>query len=251
MEDKITAEMNGAIEQVPLLLLPGTLCDARVFAPLLDRLPDRATEVKVLVGERDVRSMAERILAEAPPRFALLGFSLGGIVAFEMAALASDRVLGLSLVASNARDVRTEFHADRRIEAVQGARDIDHYIREVMWSRYVGPRHLDNRPLQDLIVTMAVDGGAKLLVDQTEIGLSRTDSRDRIRDLTVPSLVLAGSEDKLCTPEMQYEIAERLQAAKLAILPGAGHFVLLEDPSTVAAHVSAWLNVIDKEAAGG
>lgn len=249
MNDRHPATTNGEVAPVPLLLLPGTLCDARVFMPLLDRLPDRAAEAKVLAGERDVGSMAQRLLAEAPPRFALLGFSLGGIVALEIAALAPDRVLGIALVASNARDVRTELHADRRREAIDGAEDLDHYIREVMWSRYVGPGHLDDRPLQDLIAAMGVDGGPKLLMDQTEISLSRTDSRHRIRDLTVPSLVLAGSEDKLCTPEMQYEMAERMLVAKLAILPGAGHFVLLEDPLTVAVHVGAWLNVVDHEAA--
>ena len=132
MDDKKPAGTNGKIERVPLLLLPGTLCDSRVFAPLLDRLSDRVAVVKVLAGETDVRSMATRILADAPPRFALLGFSLGGIVALEMAALAPERVVGLALIASNARDVRPEFHADRRREAAEAAVDLDHYIREVM-----------------------------------------------------------------------------------------------------------------------
>jgi len=246
MIEKIVAATSGETEPVPLLLLPGTLCDARVFAPLLGCLPARATEVRVLEGETDVASMAKRILAEAPPRFALLGFSLGGIVALEMASLAPNRILGLALMASNAREVRPEVHADRRREAMAGAANLDRYIREEMWPRYVGPGHFENRQLQSLIAAMAVEGGAQLLVDQTEIGLSRIDSRDRIRRMRMPSLVLAGSEDKLCTPEMQQEIAERLPAAELVILLGAGHFVALEEPSAVARHVDKWLHVVDQ-----
>jgi pimeloyl-ACP methyl ester carboxylesterase len=98
---------------------------------------------------------------------------------------------------------------------------------------------------------MAVDGGAQLLLDQTEIGLSRIDSRDRLSSLTSPSLVLAGTHDQLCTPEMQYEMAKRLPKATLAILPHAGHFVTLEQPSTVAASVATWLNAVLRAAKPG
>lgn len=234
---------------VPLVLLPGTLCDARVFEPMLGLLPDRATRVMISAEETDTRSAAKRILADAAARFALAGFSLGGIIALEMAALAPERIAGLALIDSNARPVATELHAERRREAMLGANDLDRYVREIMWTRYVGADRVDDRALQDLIAAMAVEGGARMLANQVEVNLSRSDSRPRLGRVTQPTLVLAGSEDALCLPEMQSEMAELLPAATLAMMPGAGHFALLEQPAAVAMHVGAWLRRVDEAAA--
>ncbi|PTD26293.1 alpha/beta fold hydrolase [Sphingomonas fennica] len=245
---KLTGSDNDT-ERLPLLLVPGTLCDERVFTPVLALLPERSVSIAPLTDVSDVHEAARRILADAPPRFALLGFSLGGIVSLEIAATEPGRVAGLALIGSNARPVAPEFHAERRREAISGSENLDHYIRKIMWPRYVSEGRRQDAALQHLIAAMARDGGRQLLLNQTEIGLSRIDSRDRIARMTMPSLVLGGCEDALCTPEMQREMAHRLPDAQLALLPDAGHFVTLEQPEAVAAHISSWLERVDRVSA--
>ncbi len=245
MTDGNFPEASRCPTRVPLLLLPGTLCDARVFEPLLASLAERPARVIVSASETSVSRAAKQILDDAPPRFALAGFSLGGIVALEIAAIAPERVAGLALISSNARHVPREFHAERRREALLGAEDLDRYVRETMWPRYVGPASTEDLALQNLIAAMAVESGAAMLANQIEVNLSRSDSRPRLHRLIQPSLILAGSEDALCVPEMQSEMAALLPNATLVMIPGAGHFALLEKPAAVAGPVEAWLRRVD------
>ena len=98
----------------PLLLLPGTLCDERVWAPMRSALEENAYAIRtaVLRGHLSTAAMASALLETMPPRCAIAGFSLGGIVALEMAAQAPDRVLGIALVATNARPDPAENEVD-------------------------------------------------------------------------------------------------------------------------------------------
>lgn len=229
----------------PLLLLPGTLCDGEVFQPLIEALEPSSASwhviVETLEGGDTVEAVATRILADAPPRFALLGFSLGGIVALSIAAMAPERLLGLALVDSNARDVPAQDRPGRHAEAEQGAADLERHIRQTLWPRYVAASARDDEDLRDAIVDMALRCGPAALMTQTAIGLSRPDSRPRLNDIKIPALVLAGAEDVLCPPQVQHDIALGLPLATLALIADAGHFALLEQPATVARHVMAWL----------
>ena len=73
--------------QEDLVLLPGTLCDERVFEPLLGRVSPAQVLIPRLVGHESSREMARALLDRLPERFALAGFSLGGIVALEIVRL--------------------------------------------------------------------------------------------------------------------------------------------------------------------
>ena len=108
-------------ETLPLVLLPGTLCDARLFAPMLTHLKGIDTIVPELRGASSTPDMAAALLATLPPRFALAGFSLGGIVALEMAAQAPERIVGLALLDTTARPDPDDNHLTRR-EAADIAR---------------------------------------------------------------------------------------------------------------------------------
>ncbi len=95
-----TADSKG----MPLVLLPGTACDERLFLPLVERLDhDGPTLTGGLRGARSMPAMAQKLLAEAPERFLLLGFSLGGIAALEIAAQAPERLAGLILIDTTPR----------------------------------------------------------------------------------------------------------------------------------------------------
>ncbi len=239
-------------EAVPLVLLPGTLCDARVFEPLQDRLAPLRTQVLQTHQARSLEEAAAQVLERAPQQFALLGFSLGGMVAMEVALRARGRVCALALLSTTPLAVPPERHADRLAD-VDAARDMGmaRFVRERLWPKYGdGSREEAMLPLLQQMAE-SLDHTAFAL--QTEMALRRTDYRTRLKEIHLPSLVIGGTADALCPPAVQHELATSLAGSRLVLLPGAGHFTLLEQPDEVAAAVAAWFHTVQdiKERVGG
>ena len=83
----------------PLLLLPGMMCDARMYAPQIEALKDIAEcQVGHLGGADNMADIAAQVLSDAPEKFSLAGLSMGGIVAMEVARQAPQRVARLALM---------------------------------------------------------------------------------------------------------------------------------------------------------
>ncbi len=238
-------------QHLPLVLLPGTLCDARVFGPVLSRVPQTDVLALSISGASSTAELAERLLSEAPPRFALAGFSLGGIVALEMAAAAPERIAGLALLNTTPLPVPPQTHAARREAAAKAARvGLDAYVRRSLWPQYVAPGARGRQDLLGLLVEMAEAIGPDAFALQTEVALTRTDRRQALRQLAAPILLLTGEHDDLCRPDTERELASTLPWARLAILPDVGHLSPLEAPNQVAHHLVRWLNDIDANTCG-
>jgi pimeloyl-ACP methyl ester carboxylesterase len=202
-----------------LLMLPGTLCDARLYGAVLANLRVPA-KVATLRGACSTQQMAQLILASAPPRLSLCGFSLGAIVALEIIAQAPWRVDRLALIACNPGLLD---ETARRARAA------------LQQSEFVQP---DDAPLVHL---MARETTAETYRQQTQMTLDRADSRPRLGRINVPTLVLCGAEDRICPPAMSRAIADAVAMSRLTIVPGAGHYLPIERPELVAEQLAGWL----------
>lgn len=228
----------------PLLLLPGTLCDARVFGPILAALANhpamsgRTIHHGNMVGHDSSLALAQAILAEAPPRFIAVGFSLGAIVALELATCAPERVAAMVLIAGNARAVPP---ADWQMRRTMAAIALDELVGTVLWPRSVAPSRLNDEALRESIVAMARAAPLVTLTQQTEVALSRADQRTRLPAMAMPTLIVGGALDAIAPPALQEEMAEALPYATLRMVDDAGHFILLERPDACAAALGDWL----------
>ncbi len=235
--------------RLPVLLLPGTLCDDRAFAPLIARLAGHDVRTSLTTGASNTVDLAARILADAPPRFVLIGFSLGGIVGLEVAAQAPSRVAALALIGSTARPDRRHLAAPRRADVADAReRGLATVLLEKFWPRYVAADALNDTALQHIVLAMAETLGIDAFAQQTELIISRADSGPRLKKFLQPLLALCGAEDALCPPLLQEEIAATAPNATFAIIPGAGHFVLLESPRQTTDAILAWLDTVPRQA---
>src|SRR5665647_3537519 len=96
--------VGGSMDNsMPILLVPGLGCSPRIYAPVVPAMW-RFGPVTVAnhVRDNNMGAIARRILAEAPPRFALAGHSMGGYIAFEILRQAPERVMRLALLNTQA-----------------------------------------------------------------------------------------------------------------------------------------------------
>ena len=233
-----------------LVLLPGTLCDERVFAPMRQAWMGLGMEGWTVTAQQThraftLREAALQVLADAPANFSLLGFSLGGLIALQAAVLAPERVRALALLGTTAAAVPTDRHAARRAQVDWACKHgAGAFVQEHLWSACVSRASQEDTALRSLLRDMADTLGAEAFHAQTELAITRPDLRADLRRLTMPALVLGGIEDKINSPAVQQELADSLGNATLVLVEHAGHFMLLEKPDEVAKYVAAWLNKV-------
>lgn len=226
---------------LPLVLLPGMMCDARLFSPQIAAFgADRDVIVPELTAS-SIEGMAENVLAAAPDRFALAGLSMGGIVAMEIATRAPGRVARLALLDTNPLAEVPERQAARgpQIERVRAGG-----LRAVMRDD-MKPNYLVNGPGKDTILSLCMDMAMALgptVFEAQSIALrDRADYSDRLRRLSMPTLVLCGRHDALCPVSRHELLCELIPDAQLTIIEGAGHLPTLEQPDHTNAALARWL----------
>lgn len=229
----------------PLILLPGMMCDARLFGPQIDALSGRTPLMTMPMGAHDTMSaLAGDVLRHAPPRFAMAGLSMGGILSMEVLRQAPDRVAGIALMDTNPLAEKDEVKA-RRAPQIAAAENGE--LRRVMRDE-MKPNYLTDGPnrgaILDLCMAMAMDLGAEVFVNQSKALRDRPDQTETLRAYTGPALVLCGRDDALC-PVSRHELMHDLMPhSTLEIIEDAGHLPTLEQTQKTTAALSRWLEAL-------
>lgn len=225
---------------IPLVLIPGMMCDARMWGgidstlglPVIHHLP---------TGADSMAALAALFLAGAPPRFALAGLSMGGILAMEILRQAPGRVARLALLDTNPLAEAPAVQSRRGPQIARAlSGDLEGVMRDDMKPNYLapGPRQRD---VLDLCMDMALTLGPQAFARQSVALRDRPDQQATLAAFTGPALVLMGAEDRLC-PLDRHELMHRLMPqSRLVILPGAGHLPPLEQPATTTRALRDWL----------
>lgn len=226
-----------------VVLLPGLLCDQRLFAPQLPALAAVADPlVPDLSQDQSIAGMAARVLAMAgPERFALAGLSMGGYVALEIMRQAPQRVTRLALLDTQARPDTEEARARRRGLMALGERGEFRGVTSRLMPLLIHADRLGDTALTGVIQAMAEGVGKDGFLRQQRAILDRPDSRPLLPAIACPTLVLAGREDAITPLEAQLELAQPIPQATLVLLPGCGHLATLERPEAVTRQLLLWL----------
>jgi len=224
-----------------LILLPGLICDASIYAPQLAAFPQ--SKAVDGYGRADtLERMARIVLDQAPERFDLFGHSMGGRVALEVVRMAPERVRRLALVSTGVHPLkpgeRDKRHALRQIGRDQGMEA----LTDAWLPPMVAPGRVGDEELMAPMRAMCIRAGLDVFEAQIEALLARPEVDSLLPAIACPTLVMTGAEDSWSPPAQHEAIAAAIPDSELVIVPGAGHMILLEAPDAVNAAIASWLS---------
>lgn len=226
---------------VPLLLLPGQLCDERLWRDPAAALADVAAPIFGDLTQDDrIEDMAARALAEAPASFALAGLSMGGYVALEIMRQAPERVLRLALFDTTARPENPARATLRRADMSTVGLGRFAGITPRLLPQFIHASRLQDPLAHEVMEMTARVGAAAYLRQQTAI-LKRPDARPILPTIAVPTLIGVGEADAVTPPHLAEEMAAGIPGAKLQVFARCGHLPPMEDPTATVQAMRAWL----------
>jgi pimeloyl-ACP methyl ester carboxylesterase len=226
-----------------LILVPGLLCDDRLWRPQLAALSGLA-DCRVADATRSgtMAGLARDLLEDCPfERFALAGLSMGGYVALEVVRQAPQRVVRLALLDTSARADAPEQSQRRREFIALAERGRFMGVTDALLPLLIHASRLGDAALVATVKAMAASVGKEAFVRQERAIMGRADSLPLLPQIRCPTLVLCGREDALTPLERHEEIAAAVPNARLEVIDECGHLSTLEQPDAVSAALARWL----------
>ena len=235
-------DVKGAQVGEPIVFLPGMMCDARLFAAQVTALSrDHVVSVAPITRGERIEEIASGLLDALPRKFALVGLSMGGIVAMEILRRAPERVARIALMDTNPlaetpqsaaayEPLLIQARTGRLAEALSGILRPEHLAP--------GPGRV---PVMAMVQQMAQDHGAEVFARQLRALQRRRDQQPTLRRCKVPALVLCGEHDSLTPPRRHSFMAGLIPFARFEMIEGAGHLPPLEAPDLVTEALRDWL----------
>jgi pimeloyl-ACP methyl ester carboxylesterase len=231
---------------LPLLMLPGHMCDARLWSMVAPALTAARRELHYadITTASSIEGIASAVLASAPDHFVAVGLSMGGIVAFELLRQQPERIRAMVLCDTNPAAETAAKAAMRRAQQ-QHVREgaLADVVRDELKPAYLAAANRERKDLLDLTFTMAMDLGPDVFLSQSEALLQRPDSWPLLPAIACPTLLLCGAEDAVCTPALHRAMTDAIPSSRLSLVPDAGHLPPLEQPETFASLLLEWLRI--------
>jgi pimeloyl-ACP methyl ester carboxylesterase len=223
-----------------LLFVPGFMADETLWrdleAPLARFAPIHHADLR---HDTTIEAMARRALEAAPPSFLLVGFSMGGYVAREIARLAPERVRALVLIATSTRPDTPALQ--KRKGAIGNAAPSIAFsgLSRTAVATSLHPKDRDNDALIERVRAMGTRLGGEVFRRQSM--LERPGDLQRLTEIRCPTLVVAASHDQLRSMEEARELQAGIPGATLEVIEDSGHMIPIEAPARLAEVIVPWL----------
>jgi pimeloyl-ACP methyl ester carboxylesterase len=227
-----------------LLLLPGFMLDQSLWDDMRDGLAQLGQLHFGDLGQDDsISAMAARVLQNAPPRFVLVGFSMGGYVAQAIMQQAPQRVIALALLNTSARQQDPREIAGNRMQ-LELARQVPFKgLTSRALASSLHPDRAHDRVLLDRLQAMALRNGKEVFIRQ--LSALRSDGYAELENIRCPTLVVASSNDQLSSIAEAELMAARIPAAGMVVIEDCGHMTPLEKPGELLQILSGWLKPVE------
>ena len=217
----------------PIIFLPGFMCDGRLFQAQKAALSSSGYQCLdgVMTRSASIEGIANDVLRDAPVKFALVGLSMGGIVALEIYRQAPERVTHLALLNTTAHADRVQAQRkDQLCKVAEGKLRL--VMQEELKPNYLAEVNRTKERLR-LLSDMGMRLGQEVFAQQSVALMNRCSAHDILPTISCPALVLTGRDDVVCTPEIHVELANAIPDASVSIIANCGHLSTIEQPQFV------------------
>ena len=210
--------------------LTALAADFRVVAPDLRGFGESPGTGPLVTMRTYAADVEDLLTGLGVQRAAVVGLSMGGLVAMDMATTDPDRYWALGLVTTTAQPADDQDRAARRARADDVERHGMGVLVDYMHTGLYGPHCPDGvrERVDAMMLRASPTGAAAALRGRAE----RPDYRPLLARLDLPAFVCTGSADPWSTSEVTAEIVEHLRRPELLTIDGVGHLPNLEAPDT-------------------
>ncbi len=223
-----------------LVLLPGFMLNQHLWD---DMHGDLATLGALTFGDlgqdTGIQAMADAVLRQAPEKFVLFGFSMGGFVAQAIALKAPERVQGLALLNTSSRPQTAQESAATKAQLEIAERTPFKGLTSRALASSLHPARSTDRALLDRLQAMALSNGKDVFLRQLQT--LRDSNAEQLRLLDCPVLIVASDQDKLRTVEESEEMARQIAQARFEVIADCGHMTPMEKPRELFALIGDWI----------
>jgi pimeloyl-ACP methyl ester carboxylesterase len=234
--------MAASNEHLTILLLPGLLCDASVWAAQMEALRPHARVLAADFSQHDsLEAMARSALAMVEGSIIAVGHSMGARVAMEMVHLAPERIQKLALIDTGIDSRREGEEAKRQVLVdlayAEGMGALaDRWLPPMVHADRIGDQAL-LAPMKAMVMRATPEQHQR----QIRALLNRPNLVPRLADIACPTLVMVGRQDRWSPLAQHEEMAAGIQNAELVVIEDSGHMALLEQPEQVSNALLRWL----------
>jgi 3-oxoadipate enol-lactonase len=251
---RIGFDVAGGGDATPIVFLHGVGSDKSIWAPQLVHFGKTRRAVvfdypgygeSELVEHATRDDFAAAILAGMDAlgigQAHVCGLSLGGVVTIAIHAAASDRCASLIIADSFAVHPDGQGIYDRSVAASSAMtmRELAEARTDVLLGSAATPGLR-----AEIVETIASIDPIAFRLGAAAVWLA--DQRERVSEITVPTLILVGEEDRVTPPPLSEELARMVPGSCLAIIPAAGHLTNAEQPELFNEAIESFLSELDK-----
>ncbi|ATX65716.1 alpha/beta fold hydrolase [Roseinatronobacter bogoriensis] len=224
-----------------ILLIPGLVCDAHVWQATLAALDGYDVAVADVTHQPSITAMAEDLLARHTGDLVVIGHSMGGRVAMEMARIAPARLRGMALLNTGMAPLK-EGELPKREAMIafghsEGMAGLAEKWLPGMMADGIKPDPQVMNGLRAMVQRMTPDIHER----QIRALIARPDASQSMPAYKGPLLLITGRQDIWSPIGPHEEIARLCPQARLEIIEEAGHFAPVEQPARVAQLLAGWV----------
>ncbi|MCG9494470.1 alpha/beta hydrolase [Acinetobacter pittii] len=226
-------------EEISLVFIPGFMLDESLWDEVSKELINHQNRIKAnLIHGNTIQEIAQNITKNAPEKFLLVGFSLGGYIARSLAEQFPDRVRGLVLIASSLRS-DTEEEKKHKLTAIRlNSKETFRGLSSISIARALHPSNDNNKVLIKRIQEMGKNLGYEEFVKQSLLNRETYDTNK----ILCPTLIISGAQDQMRSIEEAEEMHRKIKNSTLKVIEETGHMIPLEQPKKLVTTILGWMN---------
>lgn len=226
-----------------LVFVPGFMLDEDLWRDVQPALqPFTPLFYADMSKDSSIEALVDRALAEAPPLFSLIGFSMGGYVAREMARRAPERVQVLVLICTSARGDGANQVARKASANAHKERSKFNGMSRAAIVKSLHPDRAADAEMIERIRVMGERLGADVFIRQSAI--TREDGMQTLHEIKVPTLVIAAAQDALRSLDQARELQRGIPGAVMTVIKNSGHMIPIEAPQVLSGVIATWLRSV-------